>query len=109
MNTLQALALCFALLLPATAVAAPGPHGHQERKGGKVIRELNLTDEQKKAMKELRQEAKRRADEARSLPEADRKAAMERLRSDMDARQRTILTAEQKRKLDSLKADRRQR
>lgn len=102
-----AIVLCAALLMPLVASAGEGHHGKKgdrAMKMHKLGKELNLTDAQREQMQTINKDAKTQRESIKNMPEADRKAAMQKLREDRKTKTSAILTPEQRQKLDELKA-----
>lgn len=102
-----ALVLCTALLMPIAASAGDGHRankGKHGQKAQKFVKELNLSEAQREQMQAINKDAKAQRKAIKDLPEADRKVAAQKLRDDRKAKTATILTPEQRQKLDEMKA-----
>jgi|GEM_PF-6535283 len=102
-----AIALCAMLMVPLVATAGDGHHNRKANKGQKIHKmgkELNLSDDQKTQLKAIHEGTRDQRKAIKELPEADRKAAAQKLREETKAKSASVLTAEQRQKLDEMKA-----
>ena len=92
------------LLLVASAVFA-GPPGSGGASTDRLVQELGLDDAQAAQVREIFAGQRDRMRSLRELPESERRAEMQRIRSDVDAQLEGVLSAEQMQKFEALRQD----